>query len=164
MKLLIVAHAQTKPDPSGVSMAGSMKDLLTESGMQDAENLVQHLMQERIHYVYCSDMQSIATAHVISDEIPDVTVMLTKDLRTKESNEDADQFLNRIKLFLEGIKNKYDRENVLVITHDDVILSMVELLGNKKSGRINYASVTEYNIDRSGNAELIRFNDTGFLA
>ena len=163
MRLLLVRHAETAAHADCLAFDGTMHELLTEEGELQADYVAKRLIDERIRYIYCSDIRSIATVHVISDAMPDVTVMLTKDLRTKDADESDEDFKKRIATFIDGLLRKYSKEVVLLVTHDDVIYRVIDYIGQQISEPVSHASITEYDLDASGKTKLIRYNDTSHL-
>lgn len=164
MRLIIARHAESNPLNNQVAEISGVIGALSEKGKDQAAKLASHLKDFRISYIYSSDiLRAIATSYVISDEMPDVTVMLTRDLRIKETNETEDEFNARVKKFVEGVCNKYDNQTILLLTHSDVILSLFKALEVKNPTAPGLAAVSEFIIKTGTEPSVIRINDTSFL-
>ncbi|MFZ6015667.1 MAG: histidine phosphatase family protein [Patescibacteria group bacterium] len=143
MRLFIARHAETVPNMNGISVDQTMHNVLTDLGRAQAGMLAKHLRERSIDYIYASDiLRTLATAYVISDAMPEITLMLTKDLRAKDSKESAAAFEVRISNFVRGLRQKYDKHNVLLITHSDVISQIRSALVGKPA-EVDLASITE---------------------
>ena len=164
MKLLIVRHAETNPDGNGFNQNGGIIGALSENGKYQAERIAQHLSSYKVSYIYTSDIvRAVATSYVISDSMPDVTVMLTKDLRIKDPDESADRFRQRIASFLDGLKQKFDKQTIIIVSHSDAIQVLFELLNHKTKTIPGLSSVSEFDIAPNSDPVSVKINDTGHL-
>ncbi|MDF1496751.1 MAG: histidine phosphatase family protein [Patescibacteria group bacterium] len=163
MKLLIVRHAESNPDGNGFHHNEGVIGALSESGKAQAELLAKHLSTYKVGYIYSSDiLRAAATAYVISDGMPDVTVMLTKDLRMIDPSESAEVFKNRVETFLNGLRQKYEHETIIIVSHSDVIQNLFDLLGHNSKVAPELCSVSEFDVDDDSKAETVRVNDTKY--
>jgi len=164
MKLLFTRHAETNPNGHDVTQNGGVLGALSEKGQDQASRLAKHLSEFNISYIYSSDiLRAIATSYIISDTMPDVTVMLTKDLRIKDPSESNENFQKRLKTFLDGLVAKYDKQAILVVTHQDVIQNILKLLDIENPTSASLGAVSEFEITHNNPPKAIRVNDTSFL-
>ncbi len=175
MRLLIARHADTQKDMHDISMDGMVADALSAKGNKQAEALAKHLSSLRIDYIYSSDiLRAVATAYAISDAMPDVTLMLTKDLRIKSSDESEAEFLARVGKFICGLESKTKHGAVLLIAHSDVISAILGCFGAGSGSQLAHAGISEFILKSNGNlaslcaeggcgASVVRINDTSHL-
>jgi len=165
MKLIIVRHAEVNLDYKGYEQNGGVIGALSDTGKNQAEKLAHHLSAYKVGYIYSSDiLRAVATAYVISDSMPDVTVMLTKDLRIKDTDEDADHFKKRLTTFLDGLIQKYERETVIVVSHSDAMQILFGLLGCKSKIIPGLSSISEFDLKHNADPVAIRVNYIKHLA
>ncbi len=175
MRLLIARHADTQKDMHDISMDGMVADALSAKGNKQAEALAKHLSSLRIDYIYSSDiLRAVATAYVVSDVIPDVTLMLTKDLRIKSPEETESEFFARVGKFICGLESKAKQGAVLLIAHSDVISAILGCFGAGSGSQLAHAGISEFILENNGNfsslcadgkcsASVVRINDTSHL-
>ncbi|MBD3281217.1 hypothetical protein GF391_00535 [Candidatus Uhrbacteria bacterium] len=164
MKLLLARHAETNPNGHDDPQNGGVIGALSEKGKLQAQKMAEHLSAYGVNYIYSSDiLRAIATAYIVSDAMPDVTVMLTQDLRIKSNDEANEEFAKRLKKFIYGIKDKYGKETVLIVTHMDALKIMLEIMGADKPGTPPLASVSEFALSAEGFFIPIRVNDDSYL-
>ncbi len=163
MKILLVRHAEGAHHQSADFSNGSINKALSDLGREQAQKLAKRLSQYNINYIYSSDIcRAVATAYVISDEMPEVTVMLTKDLRVRDAQESDADFEKRIKHFYEGLLNKYNGDTVLIVAHMDVLSAMFKLLNYQGQSSPAQSSLSEFNVNGQ-EVETVIVNDTSFL-
>lgn len=163
MKLLLVRHAEGAVNQPGDFSNRSINSALSDNGKDQAQKLAKRLRLYNINYIYSSNIcRAVGTAYVISDEMPEVTVMLTKDLRVRDSEESDADFEKRIKHFYEGLLNKYNGDTVLVVAHMDVLSAMFKLLNYSGQAAPQQASLSEFDISGQ-DVESVVVNDTSFL-
>jgi broad specificity phosphatase PhoE len=164
MKLLIARHAETNPNGHDMSQNGGVIGALSEKGKSQATKLAEHLKEFKIDYIYSSDiLRSIATSYIVSDAMPDVTVMLTKDLRIKNPEESTDAFNQRVTTFLDGLKNKFENQTILLVSHSDVVQILLTILESERSSAPALGAVSEFSLKDTNSPVAIRVNDTSFL-
>jgi broad specificity phosphatase PhoE len=136
-------------------------DALSELGKIQADHVAEHLSTFRVSYIYSSDIpRAVATSYVISDSMPDITIMLTKDLRLMSSGESVEDLKQRVKIFLDGLTKKFDNQTVIIVTHSDIIQLLFNLLGYTSKVIPSLASVSEFDLKKNTDPEAIRINDT----
>ncbi len=165
MKLLIVRHAETNLDFNGLQQSGGVIGALSEKGKIQAELLAKHLSSFKVSYIYSSDiLRAVATSYVISDGMPDITVMLTKDLRIKDPDESSENFQKKIEKFLKGLCQKYDKQIIVIVSHSDVMQVIFGLLGSSTKTIPDLASVSEFDVSCEAESIVLRMNDTKYLS
>ncbi len=164
MKLLLARHAETNPNGHNDPQNGGVTGALSETGKLQAQIMAEHLAAFGVNYIYSSDiLRAIATAYIVSDAMPDVTVMLTRNLRIRSADESNEDFGVRLQNFLLGLKDKYQKKTVLIVTHMDALKIMLEIIGIANSGTPSLGSVSEFSLSPEGVYAPIRINDDSFL-
>ena len=122
MKLYLVRHAQRE-----------YKDYekLTDIGIKQAKKLGGYFKNKKIDFVYCStNERAKETLRYILPFLKNAKIVYTKELRqhsipNKEPIETEEELHNRTKKFLNFLKRKHKNDNVLVISHKQVIISLI---------------------------------------
>jgi len=163
MRLIIARHAEMKEHIDDIS-DDRVEEVLSEKGKQQAEALADSLKNAGINYIYSSNvMRAVATAYIISDAMPEITLMLTKDLSLRHGGESQEEFISRLKSFIKSLNQKYNQHTILLIAHSDVIATIINFLSAANNSNFALAGISEFNIGQNGDVEVIRINDTAHL-
>jgi broad specificity phosphatase PhoE len=134
MKLYLVRHAQRG--------WGKNYDALNHLGRIQTKRIAPYFKDKKITFIYCSENErAIQTLNYIKKFInKKVPTIITKEIRQhnvpEEVGKDAikefdlkqeteTQLQNRVKKFLEKIKRENKKDNVLIISHKEVIKIMI---------------------------------------
>ena len=159
MKLIVVRHGETEDNVNEI-LQGASPGILTEKGKEQAKKLGERLKQEKIDYIYVSDLKrTVDTAAEIIKYHPEVPVTYTDRLRKRdfgiyegiqvkefadmrkssgirfkdyrpEKGESLLDVKKRIDDFLDEIFKKHFGETILWITHGSFIASLKMSLEN----------------------------------
>lgn len=175
MRLLLTRHGQTDWNVQGKAQ-GRTDTNLNETGIEQAKMLAKKLMDYNIDVIISSPLKRARKTAEIIAEGRAIPVFCDEDIiersfgkyegqQLKHDDFDAikrsgeigvetdDEFLIRIKKFLEGIKKQYYDKTVLIVTHKGTALGMccyIEGLPickeNTGKYKIDNCSILEYEI------------------
>jgi len=135
MKLYIVRHAQRD--------FGLKFDQLNTTGIEQAKRLGSYFRNKKIDIIYCStnkrakqtlkfikpyqkNIQIVYTRKLRQHKVPgEVGREAYKILKLKEKIETKEELEKRTQNFLNFIKRKHRNDNVLIISHREVIKSLI---------------------------------------
>lgn len=183
LRLVLVRHAETTENSSKI-VQGQGGGSLNETGRRQAVEIARRLADEKPDFIYSSDLQrGIETAEIIVREIGNLSIHTDSRLREQdygifegrrvarllgrmksdgagftdfdaEGGERAEDFRKRAASFLEEIKARHFGQTVAVVTHNGVILVMLDLLhgdGEKMPQKtIVNGAVIALDVGRSG--------------
>lgn len=201
MKLIITRHGQTHENVKGIIQGQKGPGRLNKLGIEQAKKLAQRLKNEKIDIVYVSDLERTEkTAKEILKYHPHIKPIYAKELREQgygfyegkhkdiflkardkskkkfhefkpKGGESIIEVQNRIKRFYYELINKHENETILVVTHGNVIASLLLHLFEKPLNNLgefrkhhpgNTAiTILEINEDKKHKVHLL--NDTKHL-
>jgi probable phosphoglycerate mutase len=157
MKLIITRHGETEENVLGIIM-GHLPGKLTKKGIEQAKKLALRLKDEKIDYIYSSDLaRSSDTTKKILKYHPNVNVKYTKELRERflgnwqgkthkevgfkktkiidefcsDDGECNKELFNRAKLFLQKIFKKHKNKTVLFVGHNGINKAIISVILGK---------------------------------
>lgn len=159
MELYVVRHGQTEANVKHLFNGVNSLDL-TDMGVKQAEELIPKIKNIDIDYIYCSPLKrTIHTANILNinnkqiyrdnrlierecgkytlqpiDSIEDINALYNKDKNKYPDFESFSSIIERVSDFIQELKEKYDNENILIITHGDVILGFQEFFNRRNDG------------------------------
>ena len=159
MILYVVRHGQTQANANHC-FNGINEGDLTEIGVKQAEELVPFLKNIDIDYIYCSPLKrTIHTANILNvnnkpifiddriierecgaytlqpaNLIEDKSALYDKNENKYEEFEPFSAIIERVSSFIKDLKEKYTNENILVVTHGDVIVGFQEYFNRRNDG------------------------------
>ena len=87
MILIITRHGETIENKQGI-MQGHLPGTLSEHGIEQAKKLAERLKEEKIDFIYSSDLARAAdTAKEIAKFHPNISINFTKELRERNLGE-----------------------------------------------------------------------------
>jgi len=160
MKLIITRHGETIENQKEI-IQGHMPGKLSEKGMGEAKKVALRLKDEKIDYIYSSDLARAAdTAKEIAKFHPKVPIEFVKELRERklgelegkckkdvglvgdkwsivnihsEGIESGEEMFNRAKRFLDKTIKKHHKGTVLFVCHGGIKKALVCAITGKKS-------------------------------
>jgi len=157
MRLIITRHGETKENVLGIIM-GHLPGKLTEKGIAQAKKVALRLKDERIDYIYSSDLaRSSDTTKEILKYHSNVKVEYVKDLRERflgnwqgktkkeiglkktkiidefcsDDGECNKELFNRAKLFLIKVFSKHSKDTVLFVGHNGINKAIISVILGK---------------------------------
>ena len=156
MILYVVRHGQTEANVNHL-FNGINEGDLNENGIQQANELATIIKNIDIDYIYCSPLKrTIHTANILnvnnrllykdnrlierdcglytlkpSNLIKDKSKLYLKNENEYNEFESYDSILNRLDSFIKELKEKYTDENILIVTHGDIVYAFQDLLNSK---------------------------------
>lgn len=155
MKLYIVRHGETEENIEGVIM-GHHHGILSELGKKQVIRLANQLKNYKFNHIYSSDLQRcVDTAIEIKKFYTNTPITFTKQLRetnfgvfqgTKSADVDWNKFgsdimtrkltggesfgeiINRVSIFLDGIKKDHKNDSILIVTHSGIINAFISII------------------------------------
>lgn len=178
MKIFVVRHGQTVWNSKGITQ-GRTNNRLSKVGIEQAEKSAIKLKQANVDMIFCSPLcRTVQTANIFN-KVCNVKIIkderlieieqgiftgkkystlteqekIRKNLRLQEDGvESNSQVLERVKDFIEFLKNKYYNKTVLIVTHN-VVASLIECYINN-GDKID----TSARMNNFGNAEIKEFD------
>ena len=156
MNLYVVRHGQTEANVKHL-FNGINEGDLTSIGVKQAEELLPAIESINIDCIFCSPLtRALHTASILNvnnkpiykdkriierdcgeytlkpvDLIQDKSVLYDLDDNTYKEFESFSSIIKRVKSFISELKEKYENENILIVTHGDIILGIQEYLNKK---------------------------------
>jgi probable phosphoglycerate mutase len=158
MKLILTRHGETVENLEHV-MQGHMPGRLSDKGIQQAKRLALRLKDEKIDFIYSSDLARAAdTAKEIARYHPGTPVRLTQELRERDigeftgrnkkafgltskdffvhqlktvKGESIEQLVDRAKRLLEKLAKKHRDDTVLFVAHSTINKAILTALLDK---------------------------------
>lgn len=150
MKLIIIRHGQTEDNVSKI-VQGHLPGKLTKLGEEQAKKLALRLKDEKIDYLYSSDLtRAVDTANIVAQFHKDTPLIFTKDLREKnqgsfqglygpdldwdnppEDMETLDQIHKRAKRVIDEFYEKYPNKTILFSTHGRFKMALQSIIFDK---------------------------------
>lgn len=162
MKLIITRHGRTTENETGI-IQGHLPGHLSETGIEQAKKVALRLKDEKIDFIYSSDLARTAdTAKEISRFHPNTPITFVKELREiylgawqgkpkreisltingtieenhPEDGETLENLYNRANNFLHKILLKHDNDTVLLAGHDKINKAMIAVITGKTAQEI----------------------------
>lgn len=183
MRLIITRHGKTIENQEGIHQ-GHLNGTLSELGKEQARRVAERLKNEKIDYIYSSDLgRASDTVKEIAKFHPITPIEFVRDLRErylgifqgkKEVNkelinnhgsiESKKEVYERAKKFLDDVIHKHHTDTVLFVGHNSINKAIIGIIINKKSDEIydienlHNTSISIYEIDEDKNHEIILFN------
>lgn len=176
MRLYFVVSAQ--------GGSGRKYDRLNKIGIEQAKRLGPFFKNKRIDIVYCStNMRAKQTYKHIKPFLNDVPLIFTKKLRQHGvpaevgtgykfleagEKETEPELEKRTRNFFEFLKRHYKKEHVLVLSHKEVLKSLILKVMSlpspeKKYFRLHSAGVSVFEIEKGMKGRAFRINDISHL-
>lgn len=157
MRLIITRHGETIENKQGI-MQGQLQGNLSENGKEQAKKLSERLKNEKIDFIYSSDLARAAhTAKEIAKNHPTTPIQFTKELRERnmgeyqgkkinefekqkegsmtykkpEKGESIEEFYERSNKFLHDILHKHKKDVVLLVGHNGINKAIIGQIMNK---------------------------------
>ncbi len=188
MKLILIRHGETQENKKGI-LQGKIPGKLSKDGIQQAKKLALRLKEEKIDYIYSSDLARASdTAKEIQKFHPEIKIIYNNllseidfgdwtgkkkseiDMNKPPSNmETPKEVQKRVLSFLNSIRNKeHINKTVLLVSHYGCNVSLLSYFLNKpvedmleiKQGN---TAVNVINIEEDGNHNLHLVNCTTHL-
>ena len=157
MNIFLVASADFKND---------------QDAKKQAQALARRLSKEKINFIYSSDCQSSKkTVNEFADMRDELSLVLTRDLQSQQKQESVDDFKIRVEKFWKGLFKKHAQETVVIMACRDSLSMILSVLNSKSDESFNkkikqplaHASLTEIQIDSSGEVKIKLYNDQTHL-
>ena len=160
MKLIITRHGETEENAQGI-IQGHLPGTLSKLGIEQAERIANRLKDEKIDFIYSSDLARAAdTAKKIAKFHPDTPLEFVKEIRERNQGEwqgkksseinradpslkkdvigviplggeSYEQLYDRAKKFLDEVLHKHRNDTVLLVTHAGIGLALTCVITNK---------------------------------
>lgn len=161
-RLIITRHGETEENLVGI-IQGHLPGKLSEKGIIQAKKVALRLKNEKIDYIYSSDLARTAdTAKEIAKFHPKAPIKFVKDLREKylgewqgkkiselgfltntelvefssKDGETNKELLNRAKKFLHKVLIKHPNDTVLLAGHNGINKALIAVITNKTAEEI----------------------------
>lgn len=159
MRLILTRHGETEENIAGI-MQGHLPGKLSDSGIEQAKRLALRLKDEKIDYIFSSDLaRSADTAKEIIKFHPNVPVRFVKELREKnlgefqgkkkselgfkegqlaasflepKNGETSEDLYNRAKSFLDKVISEHRNDSVLFVGHNAINKAIIAVITGKK--------------------------------
>ncbi len=162
MKLILTRHGETVENTDGI-IQGHLPGKLSGKGRVQAELLARRLKNERLDFIYSSDLErAAATARAIARYHPGTPLEFVKDLRERylgtwqgqrkeglgfsadkgileyspENGETLDEMFTRAGNFLTKLFSKHPDESVLCVGHYGIYKAMLAVISGKTPAEI----------------------------
>lgn len=165
MRLFIVRHGKSIGNELGI-VQGQLDFDLSTKGLEQARKVGLRLSKERFGAIYSSDLtRAVRTAKEITKYHQETPFHLTPELRERDfgslskkngleinwdslpSDVESDEELDkRVKSFIDGLKEKHSRENVLLVAHGGINISLARLFLNKSLEELGHPGNTSVSI------------------
>lgn len=171
MKLYVARHGQTQANVEHLFNGRNQRDL-TDIGIEQAKELSNKIKELDINYIYCSPLKrTIHTAEIlninnlkiIQDDrlierdykeltlkpvslVPDRTKWYDKEIQELDEVECFKSIISRVTNFIDEIKNNYKNENILVVTHGDILVAFQEIFDKKTEEYPKTGTIFEFEI------------------
>ena len=156
MKITFVRHGESEGNLNK-TLQDQIKGNLTEKGIEEAKKVAERLSNEKFDFIYCSDSQRTKqTAEEIIKFHKNTPISFVPELREREvgifvgksyeeleneiknikedlffwkpkGGESIKDILERVKNFIEQLKEKHQNKNILLITHGGAIHSLKDI-------------------------------------
>ncbi|MCX6751116.1 MAG: histidine phosphatase family protein [Candidatus Pacearchaeota archaeon] len=191
MKIILVRHGETEENKERIIQGHSAT--LSELGKEQARKLANRLKDEKIDVIISSDLnRARLTAEEVAKFHPSVKVELREELRERywgeyqgkrkedignweekefsldhpESVETFDALSKRVKKLIKYLEKNYSKKTVLLSGHgliNSIIINLLLQEEVQKNNLTHNTSVTIFEFDENGKAELKLFNCTKHL-
>ncbi len=159
MILYVTRHGQTEANVNNLFNGINTLDL-TKTGIEQAEKLLPSLENINIDYIYCSPLKrTIHTANILNihkkpiyiddrlierdcgkytlkpiNLIEDMDALYNINENKYEDFEAFSSIIERVSNFIKELKQKYTTENILIVTHGDVIVGFQKYFNKMSDG------------------------------
>lgn len=150
MKLILTRHGETIENQQGI-LQGHIPGRLSKRGIQQAKKLALRLKDEKIDYIYSSDLsRSADTAKEIAKYHPKSPIYFVGELREcnlgkyegmkwekmdwnarPKEIESRKNMQKRVKKLFDLVYNKYPKATVLFVGHAGINLALMTVILNK---------------------------------
>jgi broad specificity phosphatase PhoE len=156
MKLILTRHGETEENLAGI-IQGHLPGKLSKNGISQAKKVALRLKDERIDYIYSSDLARAAdTAKEIARYHPNVPIKYVKELRERnhgefegkkrseveytyiDSHESGPRggeshkaLFDRANAFLHEVLSKHIDDNILFVGHGTINKAMIAAITGK---------------------------------
>jgi len=180
MKLILTRHGETLENKEGI-LQGHLQGRLSELGKDQARKLAFRLKNEKIDFIYSSDLARAAdTAREIAKCHPDTPLNFVQELREMDLKgltgknkkevrweeslhliEDTQCQRKRVKKIMEEAYSKYPDGTILFVAHSGIISSLLAYIMNKDPDyvkgmkKLGNTSVSIVKINPDGNHKII---------
>lgn len=155
MRLIITRHGETEENKIG-KLQGHLPGKLSVLGIEQAKKVAERLKDEKIDYIYSSDLARAAdTAKEIAKYHPDTPTEFTQEMREKDlgdwtgvlkselginkkdlivdviqpkEGESREQIVQRATSFYEKLSNKHLNDTVLVVGHNGINKILISVI------------------------------------
>jgi phosphoserine phosphatase len=160
VKLIIVRHGETEENAAGI-IQGQSHGTLSKEGIKQAQLVGERLKNEKIDFIYTSDLErALNTAKEIHKHHPEIPLIKRKEIREmhfgklqdkqkdeinyyfhkendpnyfkKNDVESLESIYDRVKIFLEEIKEKHKNQNIVIVSHAATIKAIMVVLMKKR--------------------------------
>lgn len=182
MRLIITRHWETEENNAGIIQWHNPWKLSSE-GIGQAKKVALRLKDEKIDYIYSSDLDRAAdTAKIIAEFHQETPIEFTKELREiylwsfqwkkridvgqwqPEDGESFEELYNRAKMFLDRIILEHHNDDILFVGHNGINKAMIAVITGKKYEDIkdmekhHNTSINIFEIDKDKNHKIHVFN------
>lgn len=152
MKLILLRHAKTKENEKRIAQ-GQLSGNISQKGIMQAKKAVKKIKKINPDKIYSSDLNR---AKQTAEFIKDKKIIFAKELRERNfgnfqgkryskgwnelvwekdflkenGGEGNEEFIKRIKKFIEKLKKKNKDKTILIITHKRVIQAIISVIKN----------------------------------
>ncbi|PLX26985.1 histidine phosphatase family protein [Candidatus Parcubacteria bacterium] len=190
MKLIITRHGETVDNVNRV-IQGQKPGKLSDEGKKQAKKLGQRLKNEKIDFVYSSDLKrAIDTSKKIIKHHPQLKLILDKRIRERSFGElegkkipenwswetmptyieTNESICKRVKSFIDEINKKHSDKTVVVVCHGGTKKAFLTVLNNVPCERMNKSfkhqkntAVSIFEIEKNAKPKMITSNCTKHL-
>jgi broad specificity phosphatase PhoE len=162
MKLIITRHGETIENIKGI-IQGHLPGNLSEKGIDQAKQVAQRLKNEKLDFIYSSDLERAAsTTREIAKFHPDSPVLFVQDLRERflgawqgknmkalgfsgntgilefspADGETIEALYSRAEYFINLLISKHKKSTILCVGHDGIYKAMIGVLTGKNPAEI----------------------------
>ncbi|MDP7140988.1 MAG: histidine phosphatase family protein [Candidatus Woesearchaeota archaeon] len=150
MKLILTRHGETIENQNKI-VQGHLPGKLSKEGIQQAKKLALRLKDEKLDYIYSSDLARAAdTAKEILKYHPDTSIEFVEELRegdlgsfTGKNKKDIDwnnrpgdmepreSMRKRVKKLLDSVYTKHPNATILFVGHNGINKALISVILNK---------------------------------
>jgi broad specificity phosphatase PhoE len=150
MKLIIIRHGQTVDNVNKI-VQGHLPGKLTKLGIEQAQKLAVRLKDEKIDFIYSSDLtRAVDTANIVAQYHKDTPLIFSRDLREKNQGsfqgkygpdldwenppndmETLDQIHKRAKRVIDEFYEKHANDTTLFSTHGRFKMALQSIIFDK---------------------------------
>ncbi len=147
MNIILIRHGQSEGNKSKI-WQGYRPSSLTKKGRKQAKKVAEYVQNEKIDYIYSSDLKrALETAEIIAEKFPNISfdtnpllreaylgelegqphsVLPDWDINPPNGSETFDILCKRAKILLEYLYFKHPHDSLILVAHGGINKAIIE--------------------------------------